>query len=226
MQLDSFQFAMIMGAMILSALAQYLVNSQYNKFSKVRNARNLTGKEIAQSILDKHGYSDIQIVKGNTKLGDHFNPQKNLVVLSAGVHDGYSIAAAAIASHEIGHVIQYKTKYSLIGLRNSMVPYVSFSSSMSWTVLFLGILMSFSGLIVAGIVMLGVVLLFQVFTLPVELNASKRALDILVTDNYIGLEQGPQAKKVLAAAAFTYVVAVIVSIMQILRFLQLFRNRN
>lgn len=220
------QMVLIFGSMIIAMVSQMLVTNSFNKYSKVRNTKGLTGSQIAQNILDKNGYTDVRIQKGQGMLSDYFDPKNKIVNLSPAVHDGNSIAAAAIAAHECGHVMQYKKNYGGIALRNKVLPLAMVASNLSWGIIMAGLIFSWFGLLYIGIGLLAVVMLFQILTLPVEFNASSRALDTLVTSDYITIDQQPQAKKLLSAAAFTYVAAVLASLMQIARLLLIANSRN
>ncbi len=214
--------------LLLSIYAQFKVNSTYRKFSEVKNARGLTGREVARRILDANGLYDIQIehIRGN--LTDHFDPSSNTIRLSDSVDNSTSVAAIGVAAHECGHAVQHAVGYTPIKIRTAMVPITNFSSNLSILFIIVGLLISnmyratqgnnFGFTIsVIGICLFAVATVFQLITLPVEFNASARALKTLETDMILYDDEIPMAKKVLSAAALTYVAALISSIATLLR---------
>ena len=207
-------------ALVLVVLAQFKVNGAYARYRNVATRRGYRGVEAARMILNQNGLHDVKIeVSTGGELSDHYDPQTNTVRLSRDVYYNDSIASVAISAHEVGHAIQHATNYGFIGLRNMILPYAMISSKLGWTILFLGIMFTLDSLFYIGIIMLCVIALFQLITLPVELNASKRALTLLESNGIILTEEKRDCKAMLSAAAFTYIAALISTLLQILRLL-------
>lgn len=207
--------------LILPIVAQVNVTSTFNKYKKVRNSRGLTAEQVARQILDSNGlfYIRVEHVPGN--LTDHFDPSNNVVRLSDSVYGQTSVAAIGVAAHECGHACQHAEEYTPIQIRTAIVPVVNICSRFWYLAFIIGVLLfeTMPSLIYIGIIMFAAVVLFQLVTLPVELDASGRALKTLENDGILETAEVPHAKKVLTAAAFTYVAALITSIMQLLRLL-------
>lgn len=212
---------------ILPIVAQINVTTTFKKYSKVRNSRGLTADQVARQILDSNGlfYIRVEHVSGN--LTDHFDPTANVVRLSDSVYGQTSVAAIGVAAHECGHACQHAEEYAPIQIRTAIVPVVNICSRFWYLAFVIGILLfeTMPSLIYVGIIMLAAVVLFQLVTLPVELDASGRALKTLENDSILEAAEVPHAKKVLTAAAFTYVAALITSIMQLLRLLAAAKRR-
>lgn len=207
-------------ALVLVVWAQFKVNGAYARYRNVTTRRGYRGVEAARMILNQNGLHDVKIeVSTGGELSDHYDPQTNTVRLSRDVYYNDSIASVAISAHEVGHAIQHATNYGFIGLRNMILPYAMISSKLGWTILFLGIMFTLDSLFYIGIIMLCVIALFQLITLPVELNASKRALTLLESNGIILTEEKRDCKAMLSAAAFTYIAALISTLLQILRLL-------
>lgn len=215
----------LLPAIIIAFWAQNKVNSAYNKYSKVRTMNGYTGQQVARMMLDEAGLWDIPIEVINSKLGDHYDPSSRVLRLSPEVYSGQTIASAGIAAHEVGHAMQHKEAYKPLVVRNSIVPVVNISSSVSWILFFIGILMGFKGLVTLGIVLFSGAVIFQLITLPVEFNASSRALNILKSRNILYNDEVNGATKVLDAAAMTYVAAALMSISQLIRLIAI-SNRD
>ena len=216
---------LLLPAMLISFWAQAKINSTYNKYSRVRTTNGYTGMQVARMILDEAGLFDVRIEMINTKLGDHYDPSSRVLRLSPEVYGDTTIAAAGIAAHEVGHAIQHKQSYKPLVIRNSIVPVVNFSSSISWILFFIGILLGFKGLTTLGILLFSAVVIFQLITLPVEFNASNRALRILESRGILYGNEIKGAEKVLGAAAMTYVAATLMAISQLIRLIAL-SNRD
>ncbi len=216
---------LLLPAMLISFWAQAKINSTYNKYSRVRTTNGYTGMQVARMILDEAGLFDVRIEMINTKLGDHYDPSSRVLRLSPEVYGDTTIAAAGIAAHEVGHAIQHKESYKPLVIRNSIVPVVNFSSSISWILFFIGILLGFKGLTTLGILLFSAVVIFQLITLPVEFNASNRALRILESRGILYGNEIKGAEKVLGAAAMTYVAATLMAISQLIRLIAL-SNRD
>lgn len=212
-------------AVIISFIAQMQISSTYSKYKRVGTRNGYTGLQVARMMLDEAGLYDIQIQIVNQELGDHYSPSERILRLSPDVYNGSSVAAAGIAAHEVGHAIQHKESYKPIVIRNAIVPIVNIGSSFSWIVFFLGLVLGLQKLTTIGIILFSGVVVFQLITLPVELNASSRALSILKSRNILYEDEVKKAKKVLRAAAMTYVAAVLHSISQLIRLLVI-SNRN
>lgn len=217
---------LILIPIILVMAAQALLQANYNKYSRIQNHRGLTGAQVARKILDSNGLSQVEIYQGEGQLSDYFDPTKNLIKLSPEVYGGNSIASLAVAAHEVGHAIQYATKYPIIGFRNKVLPLAMTAGNLAWGVIIIGLFSSFDPFIYIGIGLLLIIALFQLLTLPLEFNASSRALKILEQDNFLDYDEVPKAKRMLNAAAMTYVVALITTIAQILRLILISNRRN
>lgn len=216
-------WVLIIGAMAIAAFAQFKVQGTYAKYKQIAAQTNLTGAEIAQKILDHNGIHDVQVVPGQgAELSDFYDPKKKIVSLSSNIYNTNSIAAVSVAAHEVGHAIQHATNYSMIALRNNLLPMTLVASKLSMIVILAGSFMFGSGagttLLWVGIALYAVIGLFQLVTLPVEFDASKRALVNLETMGLVGPEDIQDSKKMLNAAAFTYVAAFLATILTILRF--------
>ena len=207
-------------ALVLVVWAQFKVNGAYARYRNVSTRRGYRGVDVARMILNQNGLHDVKIeMATGGELSDHYDPQTNTVRLSKDVYYNDSIASVAISAHEVGHAIQHATNYGFIGLRNMILPYAMISSKLGWTILFLGLMFTLDSLFYIGIAMLCVIALFQLITLPVELNASKRALALLESNGIILAEEKRDCKTMLSAAAFTYIAALISTLLQILRLL-------
>ena len=213
-------------AFIISIAAQVYVNSSYKKYSRIKNERGITGKEAARYILDKHGLSNIKVEPARGFLSDHYDPRNNVIKLSESNYNGYSIASVAVACHECGHAIQDKEGYFFMKIRSSIVPIVNFSSYAGYIAIVLGCLFGAINLIWLGIIAEIVILLFQLITLPVEFDASKRAKEELTNLQLIDREEYKGVSNMLKAAAFTYVAGVLNSLLQLLRLIIMLNDRR
>lgn len=213
--------------LILPIVAQVNVTSTFKKYSKVSNSRGLTADQVARQILDSNGLFYIRVEHVSGDLTDHFDPTANVVRLSDSVYGQTSVAAIGVAAHECGHACQHAEEYAPIQIRTAIVPVVNICSRFWYLAFIIGILLfeAMPSLIYVGIIMFAAVVLFQLVTLPVELDASGRALKTLENDGILEAAEVPHAKKVLTAAAFTYVAALITSIMQLLRLLAAAKRR-
>ncbi|AWK51318.1 peptidase [Clostridium beijerinckii] len=212
-------------AIIISFWAQNKVDSTYRKYSKVRTINGYTGQQVARMMLDEAGLFDVRIEVVNTKLGDHYDPSSRILRLSPDVYAGGTISSAGIAAHEVGHALQHKEKYKPLTIRNSIVPVVNISSNISWVLFFIGILLGFKGLTMLGVILFSAVVVFQLITLPVEFDASTRALNILKSRGILYGDETKNAQKVLDAAAMTYVAATLMAISQLIRLIAI-SNRD
>lgn len=211
-------------ALIIAAWAQFNISSTFNKYSAVYSSRGYTGKDVTRMILDAYGLYDISIEMIGGKLSDHYDPQSRVVRLSRDVYAGTSIAAIGVAAHEVGHAIQHKEGYIPLKLRSALVPVANLGSNASWILFILGLIFSFKPLVTIGIVLFCATVLFQVVTLPVEFNASNRAIAVLDAKGILVGDEVKGARKVLNAAALTYVASVITAIAQLLRLIVLSRR--
>lgn len=219
-------YIILIPALIISAYAQFKVSSTFSKYSEVNSQRGYNGAQVARMLLDSAGLYDVQIEMIGGKLSDHYDPRSRAMRLSSDVYHGTSVASIGVAAHETGHAIQHKEEYAPLTLRNSIVPVVNFGSSASWIVFFLGMVLGSTGLINLGILLFTGVVAFQLVTLPVEFNASSRALKILGDRGILYEDEISGAKKVLDAAAMTYVAAALMAIAQLLRLLMLSERRR
>ena len=220
-------FIILVPALIVSAWAQFKVSSTFNEYERIESFNRYSGYNVARMLLDDAGLYDVQIETVRGKLSDHYDPTKRILRLSSGIYNGTSVAALGVAAHEVGHAIQHKEKYSALIFRNSIAPAVNFASSMSWLLFIAGIILNFSGLTTVGILLFSAVVVFQLVTLPVEFNASSRALKLLEQRGILYGNEVNGAKKVLNAAALTYVAATLMAVSQLLRLIFLSdRNSN
>ena len=204
--------------LVLSLAAQWLVKSAFARYSRVANTRNLSGAEAAQKMLSAEGISGVAIRRYNGSwLSDHYDPSSRVINLSPDVYDGRSVAAVGIACHEAGHALQHAQKYAFLGLRTLLVPTAGLGSKLGIPLIFIGMALGSLGLAKAGLVLFGAVFVFQLITLPVELNASARAKQALLTHGIVGTgREAAGVSSVLNAAALTYVAAAIASLMELL----------
>ena len=207
-------------------IADIKVRSNYSKYSKEKNSLNLSGKEVARRILDNNGLNYIDIVPTKGHLTDHYNPITKKISLSESSYDSKSIAGAAIAAHEVGHAIQDKECYSFLRFRNKMVPFVNFTSRVASILIILSFIFNILDMLDAGIILLLVGLFFQLITLPVEFNASKRANEFLKKEALIEKNEQEGSKSMLNAAAMTYVASVISTILEIFRLILIVASRD
>ena len=227
--LDSTSFILLLAALAVMAagiIAQARVRSVFEKYSKMTASSGRTAAEAAEDILYRNG-SSVGVARTNGTLTDNYNPKTGCVSLSDSVYDSRSVAAVAVAAHECGHVMQYEQGYAAIKLRNFLLPAASFGARFSYLLVILGLFFGTFGYYVSmiGVVLFGFALVFQLVTLPVELNASRRALDMLTSAGYIsGREEETAARKVLRAAAFTYLIAVLSAAVSFLRLLVIARS--
>ncbi|MBR2724234.1 MAG: zinc metallopeptidase [Ruminococcus sp.] len=230
-------------ALILSAVAQFKVKSAYSKNSKIQNSRGLTGAEAARQVLLRHNITNVSIVPVAGKLTDHFDPRTNTIRLSEGVYNATTIAAVGIAAHEAGHAVQHAEGYAPNKLRSVLVPITNFGSRIGWILIIIGLIMSgyysysdssgsaltndISGMfLLLGVILYSTSLIFTLVTLPVEFNASKRALATIKSNNLLVGEEFKGAKQTLTAAALTYVAAAVTALLQLLRVIIMISRRR
>lgn len=212
--------------LILPLWAQSKVKNTYKKYMKVPNSSGMSGADVARRILQENGIFDVNVEETKGFLSDHYDPRKKVVRLSSHNYHQHSKAAAAIAAHEVGHAIQDAQDYAFLRFRHALVPVANLGSNLSIFLIIGGIIFSATGLVGIGIVFMAFAVLFQLVTLPVEFDASNRAMDQLVSSGVITSNEHTETKKVLNAAALTYVAAAIVAVMELLRFVFIFLNMN
>ena len=206
--------------------AQIQVNGNFRRYSAVRNRRRLTGAQAAEAVLRTHGVTDVAIRPVRGSLTDHYDPRDNTIYLSETVYAADTVAAVGVAAHEAGHAVQYATDYAPIRIRAAIIPATRIGSNLSWPLLIAGLIFNWSVLVWAGILLFGLVTVFQLATLPVEFNASRRALAAIESRNLLTDDELRGARSVLRAAAMTYVAALLVSFAQLLRLIILYGNRR
>lgn len=211
---------------VFSLWAQASVNSAFRKYSRVATRRGLTGRQAAECVLRANGVSGIQFARIGGSLTDNFNPTTGVISLSSDVYDSTSVASVGVAAHEAGHAVQHAVGYGPIRLRMAIIPICSFGSRMSWPLLVIGLAVGITPLIGLGVAFFALSTLFQLVTLPVELDASHRALAALRDGGLLTEDELPMARKTLTAAAMTYLAALATSIVQLLRLLAIFGNRR
>ncbi|MBO5912254.1 MAG: zinc metallopeptidase [Clostridia bacterium] len=224
--IDWFYIILVLPFIVLSLVASARVNSSFKKYSEVFSKRGLSASEAARRVLEGNGVSGVKIERVQGHLTDHFDPRSNIIRLSENVHDSSSVAAIGVACHEAGHAVQHAKGYIPVKIRTAIVPVTNFGSKLSIPLIFIGIALSYLGEIYSymayiGVALFGLCVIFQLVTLPVEFNASRRALNALSLYKLLDRTELSGAKKVLSAAAMTYVAALAVSVMQLLRLLLL-----
>ena len=219
-------FILLIPAMIFAAYAQTKISSTFNKFLRIRNSNGYTGYEVARRILDANGLNSVPIESVRGHLTDHYDPRTRVLRLSQEVYNGSSLASAGVAAHECGHAIQHSERYAPLALRNAIAPIASIGSQASWFLILIALVLNMMQLFTLGIYLFSAVVLFQIVTLPVEYNASKRAIIALEGYGLVGSGEVYGAKKVLSAAALTYVAAAITAISQLLRLLMIRGRRD
>ena len=212
----------------LSMLVSMVLKSKFSAYSKIGLANGMTGKQVAEKMLRDNGIYDVQVVSVQGFLSDHYNPANKTVNLSPDVYKGTSIAAAAVAAHECGHAVQHATAYTWLNLRSKLVPAVQFSSTIVQWILLIGVFMinRFPQLLLVGIILFAVTALFSVITLPVEFDASRRALAWLQNTNVTTQQEFPKAKNALKWAATTYVVAALAAVVTLVQYILLYTSRQ
>lgn len=209
----------------ISMLVSMVLKSRFNAFGKIPLAARLTGKEIAEKMLRENGIYDVKVVSVDGFLSDHYNPANKTINLSPEVYNNYSISAAAVAAHETGHAVQHATAYAWLNLRSKLVPAVQFSSTIVNWVLLIGVFMASSGnptLLLVGIILFAATVIFSLVTLPVEFDASRRALQWLQQTNVTNAQEFPKAKNALKWAATTYVVAALAAVVTLIQYILIY----
>ena len=211
--------------LILTITSQIIVSSSYSRYKKKLNNKDLTGYDVARKILDKNKLNDIIILETKGNLTDHYDPARKTIKLSTDIYHGSSIASLAVAAHECGHAIQDKDGYKPMRIRNKIIPTVNICTRIGYLAIIIGAIFSYK-LMEIGIILLLALLAFQIITLPVEFNASKRALNELKTNRFLDKDETKDAKNMLLAAAFTYVASMLSTLLEILRYVLIFADRD
>ncbi|MCK0472099.1 zinc metallopeptidase [Halalkalibacter sp. APA_J-10(15)] len=212
--------------LIIPLWAQSRVKSTYRKYSQVPSSSGLTGAQVARKILDDNGLYNVSVEEVKGTLTDHYDPRSKAVRLSTNNFHGHSVAGAAVAAHEVGHAIQDQEEYAFLRFRHALVPVASFGSNAAFFFILGGILLQTQGLILFGIIAMAAAVLFQLVTLPVEFNASNRAMEQIVSAGVIRNDEERETKKVLNAAALTYVAAAVVALLELVRFVLMYLGMN
>lgn len=223
---DSLYLILVLPALIFSIWAQSRVSGSFKKYSGQRVQRGLTGAEAAYNVLRSAGITDVKVERVAGELTDHYDPRTNVIRLSESVYATATVAAVGVAAHEAGHAIQYAVSYSPMKLRAAVIPLTNIGSKLSMPLILLGIVLGMTGLVNIGILLFGSVVVFQLITLPVEYNASRRAVAILGDSGMLSQDELEGSKKVLSAAALTYVGALALSLAQLIRLIALSQRRR
>lgn len=211
---------------LIPIYAQMKVKSTYKRYTKVASSTRMTGAEVARKILDDNGLYNVHVEETRGYLSDHYDPRTKVVRLSSENYHGHSLAATAVSAHEVGHAIQDQQDYAFLRLRHSLVPVANIGSNLSWVFILIGFIAGFSNFVLLGIVCMLAAVLFQVVTLPVEFNASTRAMDQVVSLGIIRSDEERETKKVLNAAALTYVAAAAVAVLELVRLILIYTGMN
>lgn len=223
---NNIYFLLLIPILALSLWAQFQVSGNFRRYNAVNNRRHLTGAQAAEAVLRTHGVYDVPVRMTRGQLTDHYDPRDNTIYLSESVYGAPTIAAVGVAAHEAGHAVQYAEGYGPVRLRTAILPATQLGSRLSFLLLFIGLLLYSQALFLAGIVLFSLTTFFQLVTLPVEFNASHRALETLESQAILWDDELVGARRVLRAAAMTYVAALLMSALQLLRFLLIFAGRN
>lgn len=223
---NNIYFVLLIPVLALSLWAQLQVSGSFKRYNAVNNRRRITGAQAAEVVLRSHGVYDVSIARCRGSLTDHYDPRSNTIYLSETVYDAPTIAAVGVAAHEAGHAVQYAVGYAPVRLRSAMVSVTNIGSQLSVILFMVGTLMYSQKLFLAGIILFSLTTIFQLVTLPVEFNASSRALQTIEGEYLLDEDEYSGAKKVLRAAALTYVAALLMSILQLLRFVLIFLGRQ
>ena len=224
--MDYYYWILVIPAMIISLIAQIQVKSTFARYNRVPNRKGYTAAMLARQILDENGLQHIRIERVAGELTDHYSPKEDVIRLSDSTYNSTSVGALGVAAHEVGHAIQYGVGYFPIKVRNAFIPITQIGSSIAWPLAILGIILGFPLLTEVGILLFCAVVLFQLLTLPVEFNASSRAMQTLESRYILSGEELTKARKVLTAAALTYVAALLNSILQLIRLLNISKRNN
>ena len=223
---NNLYFVLLIPVMLLSLWAQFKVSGNFRRFSAVENSRRMTGYQAARLVLQAHGVEGVEISRCSGSLTDHYDPRDNTIYLSEPVYNAATVASIGVAAHEAGHAVQYAEGYSPIKLRNAIIPMTRIGSQFSFILLLIGIVLYSQRLFLLGIILFSFTTLFQLITLPVEFNASARAVATLEDSGLLEEEELSGVRKVLSAAALTYVASLLMSMLQLLRYVMIFVGRG
>ena len=223
---DPYYWMILVPAMLIALLAQLNVSSTFNRYSRMASRRGFTGAQAAEAVLRAHGIQNVRIERVSGRLTDHYDPRSNVIRLSDAVYGSNSIASVGVAAHEAGHAVQYAVGYGPIKLRSALVPICNIGSQLSLILIVIGLLLYSKPLFGVGVLLFATAVVFQLVTLPVEFNASHRALQTLENEQLLYDDELPGARKVLKAAALTYVASAAAAILQLLRLILLFGRNN
>ncbi|MBE6788575.1 MAG: zinc metallopeptidase [Ruminococcaceae bacterium] len=224
--MDYWYLVLVVPTIIIALFAQFRVNSAFRKYSAHQSRIGFSAAEVTRRILDSNGLYNVKVERVSGRLTDHYDPKANVIRLSESVYDSSSIAAIGVAAHEAGHAVQYAEKYLPIKLRNSIIPIASLGTNLAPFIIIFGLLLSFEPLIWTGIILYSAIALFQLVTLPVEFNASGRAINTLSSMAILQPDEISGARRVLSAAALTYVAALLTTLANLLRFILLASRGN
>lgn len=224
MEYYELSYLLMFASILITIIAQIFVNYSYSKYKKIENSKGITGAEVAREILDKHGLKDVYVTETKGFLSDHYDSSRKVIRLSTDVYRGKTIASVSVAAHEVGHAIQDKEGYGFMRFRHAMFPLVNFSSKAGYFAILIGIIFGFADLIWIGIALEIIILLFQLVTLPVEFDASYRAGKEIEKNNFLVAGERVGSKKMLKAAAFTYVASVLTTLIEIFRLVLMARR--
>ena len=224
--IDYWYIILVLPAVILASWAQYRVNSTFEKYSRVPTRSGMSGYDSARMVLDRHGLYNVKIEMVRGHLSDHFDPRTNVIRLSESVYQSRSAAAVGVAAHEAGHAVQYATGYAPMKLRAAIIPVTNIGSNLALPLIFVGLLLSYPPLAWAGVIAFSLSTVFQLVTLPVEFNASRRAMETLDDSGSFSEEERTASRRVLSAAAMTYLAALAVSLAYLLRFALIVAGNN
>lgn len=217
-------YVLMLLSILITIIAQIFVSASYSKYKKIKNSKGFTGAEVAREILDNHGLKEVYVTETKGYLSDHYDSTRKVIRLSSDIYHGSTIAAISVAAHEVGHAIQDKEGYAFMKFRHSIFPLVNFSSKAGYFAIMFGIIFGYFELIWIGIALEIIILLFQLVTLPVEFDASRRAKKEIKKNSFLVAGELKGSNKMLKAAAFTYVASVLTTLLQILRLLLMVRR--
>ena len=223
---NTIYWILLIPVLLLSVYAQFKVSSSFSRYSQIRNRRGVTGAQAAYEVLRVHGVHDVGIQPCRGNLTDHYDPRDNTIYLSESVYNAATVAAVGVAAHEAGHAVQYAVGYGPVRIRTAIIPVTQFGSKFAFVALMAGLVLYSQPMFALGIVLFGATTVFQLVTLPVEFDASARALGTIDGTYLLDEEERKGARKVLTAAALTYVAALLMSLVQLLRYLLIFAGRD
>lgn len=226
MEYYELSYLLMILSVFITVIAQIFVSASYGKYKKIQNSKGLTGAEVAREILDKHGLSNVYVTETRGVLSDHYDPNRKVIRLSRDIYNGTTIAAVSVASHEVGHAIQDKEGYGFMKFRSAIFPLVNIASKAGYLAILVGIIFQLMDFVWLGIALEIIILLFQLVTLPVEFDASKRAGIEIEKNNFLVAGEQEGSKRMLRAAAFTYVASVLTTLIEMARLVLIARNND